>query len=50
MSNIEKIVEKICETRKKVLPQRSLLVAISGIDGSGKGYMAAKIFDSLGDF
>ena len=47
MSNIQKIVEKICETRQKVPEQRSVLVAISGIDGSGKGYMAAKIFDSL---
>ena len=47
MSNIQKIVEKICETRQKVPPQRSVLVAISGIDGSGKGYITAKIFDSL---
>ncbi len=47
MSNIQKIVEKICETRQKVPPQRSVLVAISRIDGSGKGYITAKIFDSL---
>ena len=47
MSNIQQIVEKICETRQKFPSQRSVLVAISGIDGSGKGYIAAKILDSL---
>ncbi len=47
MSNIQKIVEKICEARQKVPAQRSVLVAISGIDGCGKGYIAAKIFDLL---
>ena len=47
MSNIQKIVEKICEARQKVPVQRSVLVAISGIDGCGKGYIATKIFDSL---
>lgn len=47
MSNIQKIVEKICETHQKVPTQRSVLVAISGIDSSGKGYIAAKIWESL---
>ena len=47
MSNIQEIVAKICETRQKVPTQRSVLVAISGIDGCGKGYIAAKIFDLL---
>ncbi len=47
MSSIQQIVEKICETRQKVPAQRSVLVAISGIDGCGKGYISAKIFDSL---
>ena len=47
MSNIQEIVAKICEARQKVPAQRSVLVAISGIDGCGKGYIAAKIFDLL---
>ena len=47
MSDIQKIVEKIYETRQEVPLQRSVLVAISGIDSSGKGYITAKIFDSL---
>ena len=47
MSDIQKIVEKIYETQQEVPLQRSVLVAISGIDGSGKGYITAKIFDSL---
>ena len=47
MTSIQEIVEKICETRQKISAQRSVLVAISGIDGSGKGYITAKIVDSL---
>ena len=47
VSNIQYIVEKICETRRQVPAQRSVLVAISGIDGCGKGYITAKILDSL---
>ena len=47
MSNTQYIVEKICETRRQVPAQRSVLVAISGIDGCGKGYITAKILDSL---
>ena len=47
MSNIQYLVEKICDTRQQVPAQRSILVAISGIDGSGKGYITTKIADSL---
>ena len=47
MSNVQCIVEKICETRRHVPAHRSVLVAISGIDGCGKGYITAKILDSL---
>ena len=47
MSNIQYIVEKICETRRQVPAHSSVLVAISGIDGCGKGYITAKILDSL---
>ena len=47
MSSIQQIVETIYEKRQKILAQSSLLVAISGIDGCGKGYIAAKISDFL---
>ncbi len=47
MSNVQYIVEKICQTRRQVPAHRSVLVAISGIDGCGKGYITAKILDSL---
>lgn len=47
LSDIQHLVEKICETRRQVSAQHSVLVAISGIDGCGKGYIAAKILDSL---
>ncbi len=47
VSNIQDIVETICHTRQKVAAQHSVLVAISGIDGCGKGYIAAKILDLL---
>ena len=34
--------------RKRIIPlDRALLVGISGIDGSGKGFIAQKIFESL---
>ena len=44
---MQQIVENICETRRQVPATRSVLVAISGIDGSGKGYVTAQILDSL---
>ena len=47
VSMIESTVEKICETRLQVPTHRSVLVAISGIDGCGKGYLTAKMADSL---
>ncbi|ELS03914.1 uridine kinase [Xenococcus sp. PCC 7305] len=47
MSNLQQIVEIICEVRRRVPTQRSVLVAISGIDGSGKGFIAAQLRDLL---
>ena len=37
------LVKIIEDKRAQLLPHRSLLVAISGIDGSGKGYISEKI-------
>ncbi len=47
MSNIHNIIASILETRRQVSTQRSILVAASGIDGCGKGYLTAKIVDDL---
>ena len=47
MSNIQEIVETICEARQKVPARRSVLTAISGIDGFGKAYISAKTLDYL---
>lgn len=40
-------VSLIRERRRATRPERALLVAISGIDGGGKGYVAAKIAEPL---
>jgi uridine kinase len=48
MVNIDDAVAKILRERAIVSEQRSLLVGISGIDGSGKGYFAKQIEARLG--
>ena len=45
--NINPLVVKILEIQRQVPQNRSVLVAISGIDGCGKGYVTKKILDSL---
>ncbi|HEY6121938.1 MAG TPA: hypothetical protein VIV66_18415 [Pyrinomonadaceae bacterium] len=40
---IDEVVNRIVERRGEVPDNSSLLVGISGIDGSGKGYLAAQI-------
>lgn len=45
---IDEVVSRILERRAEVPEDRSLLVGISGIDGSGKGYIAAQIEARLG--
>jgi len=45
--NIDSIIDSILETRSQVPQCRSISIAISGIDGCGKGYIAAKIVDNL---
>jgi uridine kinase len=41
------VVAKIVAARREIPTARSLLVAISGIDGSGKGYVTTKISEAL---
>src|ERR1700741_1265949 len=48
MVNIDDVVVRILRERAMVPEQRSLLVGISGIDGSGKGYVPKQIEAGLG--
>jgi uridine kinase len=48
MGNIDDVVARILGQRATVSTERSLLVGISGIDGSGKGYVAKQIEARLG--
>jgi uridine kinase len=43
MNSIDEVVRKILERRTNVPDTRSLLVGVSGIDGCGKGYVAAQL-------
>jgi len=43
MITIDHIIDRIIDRRAKTPGNRSLLVGISGIDGSGKGYIAAQL-------
>lgn len=43
MSGIDEVVRKILERRADIPDTRSLVVGISGIDGCGKGYVAAQL-------
>lgn len=45
--DISHAVGRIREARAGTAPERSLLVAISGIDGCGKGYVTARMVDAL---
>lgn len=49
MPDLECFLHAIVERRRKISADRALLVGISGIDGSGKGYIGAKIASSLGN-
>ena len=42
-----RVVDAVTRKRGAVAPDRAVLVGISGIDASGKGYLAAKIADQL---
>jgi len=41
------VISAIIEKRKALSPQRALLVGISGIDAAGKGFVTARIAESL---
>ena len=43
MTKLNDLIEKILNRRSQVRYDRSVLVAVSGIDGSGKGYITEKI-------
>ena len=43
MAGIDEVVTKILALRASLPQRRSLLVGISGIDGSGKGYVTLQI-------
>ena len=43
MTRIDDIVRKILERRANISTARSVLVGVSGIDGCGKGYLAAQL-------
>src|ERR1043165_3977155 len=43
VSNIDEVIRKILQRRANVPETRSLLVGVSGIDGCGKGYLAAQL-------
>jgi uridine kinase len=45
---METVVEAIARKRDAVMPNRAVLVGISGIDGSGKGFVSAKLAKMLG--
>lgn len=47
MANTDEAIALIVRERAKVAAQSALLVAVSGIDGSGKGYITEKIVTQL---
>ena len=47
MTDVERAVAFLVQKRKVVDPRLSLLAAVSGIDGSGKGYITGQLTASL---
>ncbi len=47
MSDVEAVVETILDRRPQSPADESMLIAIGGIDGSGKGYVTARILAEL---
>ena len=47
MTELQTVTRRILETRASIPAQRSALVAITGIDGCGKGYVAAQLLKQL---
>lgn len=47
LRDVRHVIQAILDQHPYVPADRSMLVAVSGIDGSGKGYVTAQIVDSL---
>jgi uridine kinase len=47
MLSLQDVVDRIQDVRRSVPSQRSVLVAVSGIDGCGKGYVTPRIVSAL---
>lgn len=47
MSDLHNVVAHILDVRRSLSGQRSVLVAMTGIDGCGKGYVTARIVNRL---
>lgn len=47
MSDLQTVVDHILNVRSSAPAQRSVLTAITGIDGCGKGYVTARIVNTL---
>lgn len=47
MTELQAVAGRILEARASIPAQRSVLVAITGIDGCGKGYFAAQLLKQL---
>jgi uridine kinase len=47
METIASVAGRIVEARRVAPPEKSLLVAITGIDGSGKGFVTARLLEML---
>src|SRR5215467_7756970 len=45
----KRVVDAIVRKRGAVAPDRAVLVGVSGIDGSGKGFITSKVRDALHD-
>jgi len=49
MQDLGAIVGTLINRRRLLEPSRSLLIGLSGIDGSGKGFIAARLASALAD-
>ena len=49
MPDLDAIVETVIDRKRRLSASRSLLVGLSGIDGSGKGLVAAQVASALTD-
>lgn len=47
MTSLDAAIEMMVDTRRHLPAERAALVAVSGIDASGKGYLTMKIADAL---